>query len=113
MSNIQETDNLFKIKDVLGNMVRTTNLYWKKILQIKHAELTTSRKEVILTLQKPEEVRMSILDSHILLFYRKWNNQYLVIVVKYIQTNGFIVTMYKTSKVKRKGTIVWQQKKTN
>jgi len=112
VSRIQKSEILFETKDVTGNTVRTSTSYWEKILQLKHAELTTSTKEVISTLQNPEEVRESIQDSHILLFYRRWDNLYLVIVVKYIQTMGFIVTMYKTSKVKRKGTIVWQQKKT-
>lgn len=110
MSNIEKLDLLLEIKDILGNDIRTTKTYWKKITEIKHGERETSIDEVINTIKKPEEVRRSIQDSNILLFYRKWGDLYLVIVIKYIYDQGFIVTMYKISKVRRKGEIVWQQK---
>lgn len=101
---------LFEVKDAFGVHVRTTKNYWDKILRDKHTELKTTKYEVMETIHAPNEVFQSIQDPYIKLFYKRFKNLYLVIVVKYIDSQGFVVTAYKTSKVKRKGKLLWQNK---
>jgi len=109
MSHIEKSEKLFEVIDVFGHQVSTTQQYWDKIMLIKHRELDTTIEEVSQVLEDPNKVRRSIQDPHIKLFYKSFGEKYFVIVVKYINIRGFIVTMYKTSKLKQKGEIVWSK----
>lgn len=70
MSDIQKSDLLFEVKDIFGKHIRTTRVYWSKIFLIKHKELEVSQAEVIRLLQNPDEVRKSVQDSFICLYYK-------------------------------------------
>lgn len=103
-----KTDIYFEVKDIFGKRVRTSKIYWQKILHIKHTELKLKKSEVIITLERPDEVRVSIKDPFIYLFYRQISKfRFLVVVVKYLNGDGFIVTIYKTLKLQRKGEKLW------
>jgi hypothetical protein len=101
------TDILFEIRDVFGNAVRTTRGYWQKIKQEKHTELTVGSEGVIATLQHPDEVYKSIQDDYISLYNKKIGTKDLVVLVKFVDDAGFVVTCYQTSKIKRKGEKLW------
>lgn len=107
MSNIQKSDLLFEEKDIFGKHIRTSKDYWNKIFLIKHKELEVDLKDVIELLKNPDEVRKSVQDSFICLYYKNLDKKYLVVVIKYLNSHGFIVTIYKTSKLKRKGVKIW------
>lgn len=101
-------DILFEIKDILGRKIRTTRSYWKKIKQIKHTELKYGIAEVKKTLKKPDEIRTSVTDATILL-YAKNVSEYdiLVVAVKALNGEGFLVTVYQTNDYKKKGELIW------
>ncbi len=107
MNDIELTNVLFETKDIFGKNIRTTKDYWKKIFLIKHKELVIGKKEVVETIQMPDEVRKSVQDPFIYLFYKSFDKNYLVVVVKYLNHHGFIVTIYQTTKLKRKGEKIW------
>jgi len=107
MKSIEKTEILFETKDIFGKNVRTTKSYWQKIFLIKHKEVKASQDTIIKSLQKPDEVRRSVQDSFIRLFYKQLAKSFLVVVVKYLNGDGFVVTIYKTTKVKRKGVKLW------
>lgn len=109
MESIEIIKILFEVKDVFGKLIRTTNTYWKKIFLVKHKELNIEKKKVIETIENPDEVRVSIQDKYIFLFYKKLEKNHLVVVVKYLNNHGFVVTIYQTSKLKRKGKKIWQK----
>lgn len=73
----------------------------------KHKELEFGIEDVVNTLQKPDEVYRSVTDEYIRLFHRKYHEETLIVVVKYLNGNGFVVTVYQTSKEKRKGEQLW------
>ena len=73
----------------------------------KHKELEVSQAEVIELLKNPDEVRKSVQDQYIYLYYKNLDKKHLVVVVKYLNSHGFIVTIYMTSKLKRKGEKIW------
>lgn len=81
----------------------------EKIFLVKHKELNIEKKKVIETIENPDEVRVSIQDKYIFLFYKKLEKNHLVVVVKYLNNHGFVVTIYQTSKLKRKGKKIWQK----
>lgn len=100
---------LFEAVDVFGTSVHTTKEYWEYIRTVKHQELTITIDQVIETITKPDEVYQSLHDPYIKLFYRTYDAFTLVVVVKYIQQSGFIITVYQTSKAKRKGEKLWSK----
>ncbi|EKE15245.1 MAG: hypothetical protein ACD_12C00109G0007 [uncultured bacterium] len=107
MPDIQKSDLLFEVKDIFGKYIRTTKTYWDKIFLIKHKELEVSQTEVIDLLQNPDEVRKSVQDPFICLYYKNLDEKTLVVVVKYLNSHGFVITIYRTSKLKRKGEKIW------
>lgn len=105
---IVEYDLLFEVKDVLGRKIRTTKDYWQKIKTLKHQELKYDIPEVKNTLIKPEEVRRSVTDSTILLYAQKQKEyDILIVAVKVLNGNGFLVTVYQTKEFKKKGELLW------
>ena len=109
MQSIEKTNILFEVKDIFGKLVRTSKVYWDNIFLIKHKELSIDIDQVIETIKNPDEVRVSIQDKYIFLFYKKLEENHLVVVVKYLNNHGFVVTIYQTSKTKRKGEKIWPE----
>ena len=107
MKSVSKSDFLFEVRDIFGKRVRTTQTYWEKIFLLKHKELKIETSEIVYILENPDEVRRSVQDPFIRLFYKKVKNRYIVVVVKYLNGNGFVVTIYKTSIYKRKGEKLW------
>lgn len=105
-------DILFEVRDILGRKIRTTKTYWKKIKEIKHTELKFGIPEVKKTLKNPTEVRKSVTDATILLYAQKQEKyDILIIAVKVLNGDGFLVTTYQTKEYKKKGGLVWPKQK--
>lgn len=110
--NIVVSDFLFEVTDVLGRKIRTTKNYWKKIKEIKHTELHFGITEVKKTLIHPDEVRQSVTDPTIFLFAKKVEKyDILIVAVKTLNGEGFLVTVYQTKKSKKKGNLIWSKSK--
>lgn len=105
-------DLLFELKDILGRKIRTTKSYWKKIKEVKHTELHFGVTEVKKTLRSADEVRQSVTDQTILLFAKKVKKyDILIVAVKILNGEGFLVTAYQTKIYKKKGELVWPKQK--
>lgn len=105
-------DILFEITDILGRKIRTTKTYWKKIKEIKHRELHHGISDVKKTLKQPDEIQKSVTDETILLFSKEIKEyDILIIAVKILNGDGFLVTAYQTDDYKRKGELIWQKTK--
>jgi len=70
MKQIEKQDVLFEVTDVFGKKVRTSQNYWNKIFLLKHKEVRTTKEKVIEAIQKPDQVRKSLQDPYIQLFYK-------------------------------------------
>lgn len=110
--SLVKSDILFEVTDILGRKIRTTKTYWKKIKEIKHRELHHGISDVKKTLKLPDEIRKSVTDETILL-YSKEVKEYdiLIVAVKILNGDGFLVTAYQTDEYKRKGELIWQKVK--
>lgn len=107
VTDILPENILFEVEDVFGKKVRTTKTYWQKIKTDKHRELKFEFQDVIRTLQSPDEVYLSVRDKFIRLFFKDFDEQTLIVLVKYLNDHGFVVTVYQTTKAKRKGEKLW------
>lgn len=108
--SLVKSDILFEIIDILGRKIRTTRSYWKKIKEVKHRELHHDISDVKRMLKLPDEIRKSVTD-HTILLYSKDFEKYdiLVVAIKVLNGDGFLVTAYQTDNYKRKGEVVWQK----
>ncbi len=101
------TDLLFEVQTPLGFQVRATRSYWETIICIKHPVMAGRELEVKATLEKPEEIRQSRIDSEVYLFYRsEQEKRWVCAVTKRLNEEGFLITAYPTDAIKE-GTIVW------
>src|SRR3989344_3680960 len=106
------SDLLFEVKDILDRKIRTTKDYWQKIKTLKHRELQYGISKVKKTLTSPDEVRRSVTDVTILLYTQKQKKyDILIVAVKVLNGNGFLVTVYQTKEYKKKGELLWSKQK--
>lgn len=105
---------LFEIHAVTCRNIRTTRAYWRYIMEVKHPEsfkqIATKAAEMVMeTLSKPEVVVREKLDPCVYLYYRRFEEYFICVVAKHLNGDGYIITSYKTDRVKR-GEIIWQRR---
>lgn len=88
--------------------IRTTEDYWRKIVDTKHPSIKGNEDKVISALQNPDEIRQSKKFKDIFLYYKQFVESYVCVVVKLLNEEGFIVTAYHTIKIKE-GGLVWKK----
>lgn len=102
------SDTYFQVKAINGVVVRTTHAYWHKIISSKHPAMAGREEDVKLALQQPDEIRQSIRNESVLLYYRKKDNYHTCVVVRILDREGFIITTYVTDRVKE-GKSKWKR----
>ena len=91
----------------LGFRVYTTSRYWDIIVTMKHPVMAGRKDDVPEVLRSPDEIRQSISDPSVFLFYRlERPGRCLCVVVKRLDGEGFIITAYPTDAIKT-GEPVW------
>jgi hypothetical protein len=100
-------DILFEVDTPLGYRVRTTISYWALITTVKHPAIRGREQDVQTTLRHPDEIRISKTDGQIYLFYRADGyNRWMCAVTKRLNGVGFLVTVYRTGRIKE-GNRIW------
>ena len=102
------SDICFQVKAINGLMVRTTHAYWRKIITFKHPAMARKEEEVKLALHEPDEIRQSVRNESVLLYYRNENDYFTCVVVRVLNDEGFIITAYITDRVKE-GKRIWRR----
>lgn len=79
---------------------------------LSHPELAGHEDWLTNASLHPEEVRYSVSDKQVKLFYQfrydtKVGDKWFCVVVKYLDGDAFIITAYLTDKVKQ-GELVWR-----
>ena len=100
------------IRDCFGHDVRLTDERLAHILQ--HVELVGMESEIECVLRSPTEVRVSLSDDAVRLFYEFYaettvGGKWLCVVVKYLADDAFVITSYLTDTLKA-GETVWPKK---
>ena len=99
----------FEVKSCLRKEIRTTEEYWKLISEIKHPLVKRYEAEVKETIKNPDEVRRSKKDSSVFLYYKKYGNLFICVLVRHLNNECYIITAYIADKIK-KGDVIWQRK---
>ena len=90
----------FEVVSSLGKKIRVTKDYWNKIIETKHRIIKGKEDFVKATLHKPEEIRRSKKDSNVYLYYKSIDKDYICVVAKHLNGEGFIITAYITDRIK-------------
>ena len=89
-----------KVTSSLAKTIRVTEEYWQRIVTTKHPAMAGQEDLVKRALTAPEEVRRSRKDQSVFLHYAKSGTRYGSVVVKHLNSDGFVVTAYLTDKIK-------------
>jgi len=105
---IQRSDDApyFEVTSPLGRTIRTTEEYWRKVVDTKHPRMRGRERDVRQAIEKPDEIRRSKADPNVYLYYRKSDTVYTCAVVKHLNDEGFLITTYVTDAVKI-GEVIW------
>ena len=95
--------NVFEVEDKTGRKIRLTKSQWKHINK-KHPEVESieNLQEII---KNPDKITNSLIDETIYYYYKFYKqipppNRFLLVVVKYLNSEGFIITAYYEDKIK-------------
>ena len=94
-------DEYFKVKTPLGVTVRTTKKYWKQITELKHPSISKHEKDVKNALKDPDQIRKSMQDPKVHLYYKNIGNLSICVVADHSEiSEGYIITAYLTDRIK-------------
>ena len=95
-------DFVFEVNDKTGREIRLTSRQWKHILD--HGDVDVEDLENVKgALTSPSSLLMQNLDENKgnYYLYKKEKRKYLMIVVKYLNGNGFVITAFYVKNVKK------------
>jgi len=100
-----------ELRDVWGNRVRLTEERRAHLLE--HPEMRGQEDKLAETLFEPDVIIQSQSDDTVRLFHRLYRrlaigDNYLCVVVKYLEGDIFVITAYFTDKIKR-GEVIWKK----
>lgn len=100
---------IFEVQSCLNKKVRLTRTQWDHTV-FRHRELKGQEEKIIQTLQEPEIVLYSQTDDNYQ-YYRYYpntpvNGKYLLDIVKHLNNEGFVITVFFLRKIKEKGKVM-------
>ena len=106
---------MFEEHSVLCRKIRTSESYWKYIIEVKHPEsfknmgLNNALILVKQALKNPEIVIKERLDPSVFIYYMNYKERYFICVIaKHLNGEGYIITAYITDRIK-KGEVVYEK----
>lgn len=95
-------DFIFNIVDKTGRNIHLTKERWNHIVR-KHPDMSDKTEEIKLTLTNPVLVTSHKYDEAMRNYYKyqKETHDYLLVVVKYLNGEGYIASAFTTSKLKK------------
>jgi hypothetical protein len=109
MSTDETSSFLFDLPTPLDFSVRLSAAYWDIIIRIKHPIMTDRLSDVQATLTEPDEIRRSLSDSNVYLFYKlERRGRWICALAKRLNGDGFLITTYPTDAIKE-GETIWQK----
>jgi hypothetical protein len=96
-------DYVFEVIDKTGRKIHLSKERWSHIRK-KHPEIE-NLELIEQTIKNPDKVIPFIYDEKIYYFYKYFKNlkapkQYLLIIIKYLNGEGFIITAYLEKDIK-------------
>ena len=95
---------ILEIKEKTGGIIYLTDERWHHISS-EHPAVANRIEDIKETITTPLAIRESEYDSNVKFYYRYYKNlksraKYLMVAVKYLNGEGFIITSFYTDKLK-------------
>jgi hypothetical protein len=95
---------IFEVTDKTGRKIRLTKKQWGETT-IKHPSMTVYLEEIKETLIRPEAITDYSPDEQVRYYYKylkhiRSRNKYLLVIVKYLNGDGFVIKSYFESRIK-------------
>lgn len=96
--------HVFEIADKTGRKIRLTKRQWRETT-LKHPGMAVYLEEIKQTLIRPDSILNYSFDEKVRYYYKyfkhvKSKNKYLLVIVKYLNGDGFVIKSYFNSKIK-------------
>ena len=96
-------DNVLEVTDKTGRKIHLSEERWSHIRK-KHPEIENIEL-IEQTIKNPDKIVQYVLDKNIYYFYKYFKNfkspkRYLLLIVKYLNGGGFIITAYLEKDIK-------------
>ena len=90
---------IFEVKDKSGRKIHLSDERWKHIV-IEHSDLANKIEDIKDAVSNPLIIGKSVYDENVRYYqkYYKKLSKYLLVSVKYLNGEGFIITAFYTSK---------------
>ncbi|MBS3092495.1 hypothetical protein J4466_03685 [Candidatus Pacearchaeota archaeon] len=96
-------ENILEVIDKTKRRIRLTEKQWRHIMK-KHPSLTGYLKEIEETLKYPDKITSYSNDVNVRYYYKHFKNvklnKYLLTIVKYLNGDGFVISVYFINKIK-------------
>lgn len=95
-------DYVFEVIDKTKRKIRLTKRQWSHIT-IKHPDLSGKEEDIKDALEKPDLIIQHNFNENARNYYKynKDEKAYLLVSVKYLNGNGFIITAFYTRKIRK------------
>jgi len=95
---------IFEVKDKTGRTIYLADERWKHIIS-EHPEVTNFLEEMKETLVQPTKIATFYYDEKVRYHYRYFKKlkspaKYFLVIIKYLNGNGFIITAYFVKSIK-------------
>ena len=93
---------IFEIQDKSGRKIHLSNERWKHIVT-EHPKLSDKIEDIKDTLIHPLTIRNSKYDERVRFYYKFYKklSKYLLVSVKYLNGEGFVITAFYTNKLEK------------
>ena len=95
---------IFEIKDKSNRKIHLSKERWSHINQ-EHPEVSEYLQEMQETIENPVKIKIYKYDGNVRYYYRYYKSResaakYMLVIVKYLNGNGFIITAYFVRNIK-------------
>ncbi len=92
---------IFEVKDKTKRIIHLSDERWKHIVT-RHPEVT-DMEEIRETILGPLTIKPDVFDSALNYYYcfNKTKNRYLMVAVKYLNGEGFVLTALYTKRIRK------------
>ena len=94
---------IFEVKDKSGRKIHLSDERWKHLNQ-EHPEVAPYLEDIKETLKNPVKITEYELDENVRYYYKYFKEResakYLLVIVKYLNEHGFIITAYFVRNIK-------------
>jgi len=97
-------NHIFEVIDKTGRRIRLTRRQWRET-NLKHPSMAAYLEEIKETIINPEVISNYSIDENVRYYYKyfkhiKSKNKYLLVIIKYLNGEGFVIKTYFERRVK-------------